>query len=235
MKIAVLSDIHGNIEALKTVLVDMKREGVERVFSLGDFIGYYDGALEVFEELKRWKADMISGNHEQIFLSFLNENDSYRKNVIKKYGTSYLKYEKKISSELVHEISELPLRKEIKVDDINFLLCHGSPKKYDEYMYPDATPNQLRTCDTEQYDFIFMGHTHHPMVYRGKKGMLINVGSVGQSRTVGGIANWGIIDTGNRVYMPKQTPYDVTKLERKLKEANEREYLYKILRKNNNV
>lgn len=233
MKIAVLSDIHGNIDALRAVSNDMKTECIEKVFALGDYLGYYYEALDVFEELKKWNAVMISGNHEQIFLSFLSKNDNFRNNVVKKYGAGYLKYEKDFSSELVQEITELPLKKEVDVDGVSFLLCHGSPKQYDEYIYPNATPNRLEAFANEEYDFVFVGHTHYPMVYQGKKGLLINVGSVGQSRVRGGIANWGIVDTNNHVYIPKQTPYDVTKLERRLKENNEREYIYKILRRNN--
>ena len=63
---------------------------------------------------------------------------------------------------------------------------------------------------------------------------LINVGSVGQSRTVGGIANWGIINTKNGVYTPQNTPYDVEGVVNELKEFNEeKEYLRKVLKRNN--
>jgi hypothetical protein len=71
-------------------------------------------------------------------------------------------------------------------------------------------------------------------MYKGKHSFLINVGSVGQSRTVGGIANWGIINTKNGVYTPQNTPYDVEGVVNELKEFNEeKEYLRKVLKRNN--
>ncbi|MDY8138677.1 YfcE family phosphodiesterase [Aquimarina sp. 2201CG5-10] len=235
MKIAVLSDIHGNIDALRSVSKQMKKENVDFVFSLGDHLGYYDGAQEVFNEIKRWKHHMIAGNHERIFLDFLNEDDEYRKKVIAKYGSSYLKYEKDFEDNLINEISQLPEEKEVVIDNIKFLLCHGSPLDKDQYVYPDIDKEILNTFGSSNYDFVFIGHTHYPMVYRGEKTMIINVGSVGQARTIGGIANWGIINTENMVYTPQNTPYDISRLEKELRENKEREYLFKILRRNNNT
>ncbi|WP_103069042.1 metallophosphoesterase family protein [Aquimarina sediminis] len=235
MKIAILSDIHGNIDALKAVVEQMKKQKVDKVFSLGDHLGYYDGAIEVFDEIKKWDHHMISGNHERVFLNFLKENEKYRENIIAKYGSSYLSYEKEFSRDLIYEISKLPTEKEVVVDNIRFLLCHGSPLDKDQYIYPDVEKNILENCDSKDYDFVFMGHTHYPMMYKGKNALLINVGSIGQARTTGGIANWGIINTENKVYTPFSTPYDVTKLEERLKENKERDYLYKILRRNNST
>ena len=72
------------------------------------------------------------------------------------------------------------------------------------------------------------------MMYKGKNSFFINVGSVGQSRTVGGVANWGVINTENGVYTPQNTPYKVDGVVNELKEFNEEnEYLFKVLKRNN--
>ncbi|MBQ4801417.1 metallophosphoesterase family protein [Aquimarina sp. MMG015] len=235
MKIAILSDIHGNIDAFKAVIDQMKKQKVDIVFSLGDHLGYYPEAIEVFDEIKKWDCHVISGNHERIFLNFLKESKEYRENVIAKYGTSYLHYEKSFSDDLITEISQFPDNKEVVVDGIKFLLCHGSPMDKDQYIYPDAENVVLDDCDSKNCDFVFMGHTHYPMVYKGENTMIVNVGSIGQARTIGGIANWGIVNTKNKVYTPLSTPYDISKLEERLKKNKEREYLYKILRRNNST
>ena len=72
------------------------------------------------------------------------------------------------------------------------------------------------------------------MIYNGKNSTLINVGSVGQSRVAGGIANWGIFDTENSVYSPKSTIFDIEKVIINLHDHNEeKKYLFDILKRNN--
>lgn len=233
MKIAVLSDIHGNIDALKAVVKQMEEQDVEVLFSLGDQLGYYYAAIEVYEQIRKWKHYLISGNHERIFLNFLKGTKEYRDNITAKYGSSFLKYEKEFNQGFINEIASLKDKQAVQLDSIKFLLCHGSPWNRDQYLYPDASVDNLEKSDIAGYDFILIGHTHYPMIHKGKNGILINVGSVGQSRLVGGIANWGIINTENEVFTPMSTPYDIAPLEERLIRNNENEYLYKILRRNN--
>ena len=70
MKIAILSDIHGNFIALKEVLKQIKKNEIKRLFVLGDQLGYYYQAEEVFKSLQAYNCDIISGNHEKLFLKF---------------------------------------------------------------------------------------------------------------------------------------------------------------------
>ena len=66
MKIAILSDIHGNVFALKSVLNAVKKKDVSRLMIAGDFIGYYFWPAEVFNLLKDWDLVAIRGNHDQM-------------------------------------------------------------------------------------------------------------------------------------------------------------------------
>lgn len=234
MKIAVLSDIHGNYIALHTVLEEAKRQNVDHLFILGDQLGYFYRATEVFELLNEWSFDMISGNHERLFLEYLSASEGRKNEINKKYGSCFSYYETQFSETLVNQIKQLPEQKILTKDQLSFLLCHGSPSDKDQYIYPDASLEVLNANDIENVDYVFNGHTHYPMMYKGKNSFFINVGSVGQSRTVGGVANWGIINTENRVYTPQNTPYKVDGVVNELKEFNEEnEYLFKVLKRNN--
>jgi putative phosphoesterase len=234
MKIAVLSDIHGNHIALQTVLEDAKRQGVDHLFLLGDQLGYFYRAIEVFELIKNWSFDMISGNHERLFLEYLSASETRKKEINSKYGSCFSHYKTQFSETLINEIKQLPEEMTVTKDDMSFLLCHGSPIDKDQYIYPDASLETLKANDKENIDFVFNGHTHYPMIYKGKNSFLVNVGSVGQSRTVGGIANWGIINTKNGVYTPQNTPYNVEGVVNELKVFNEeKKYLRKVLKRNN--
>ena len=68
MKIAILSDIHGNIFALDAVLEKVLQAEVDRIIFLGDFTGYYYHSREVFDRLNELSATMILGNHEHIII-----------------------------------------------------------------------------------------------------------------------------------------------------------------------
>lgn len=234
MKIAILSDIHGNYVALQTVLAEAKRQKVDHLFLLGDQLGYFYRASDVFDLIKQWPHDIISGNHERLFLEFLEASKTRRNVIQNKYGNCFSYYEKHFNENLKKDIKALPEQKIVKKDNFTFLLCHGSVNDKDQYIYPDASINELKANQIKEIDYVFNGHTHYPMIFKGKHSLLINVGSVGQSRTVGGIANWGIINTKNGVYTPQNTPYKINEVENELISFKEdKEYLFKVLKRNN--
>jgi len=236
LKIGILSDIHSNIIALRTVLDEAKRQKVDHLFLLGDQLGYYYEAKEVYSLINEWSFDMINGNHEHLFLEYLDASDNRREEISNKYGNCFSHYQKVFSAQEIEEIKKLQDQKLVKLDGLVFLLCHGATSSKDQYIYPTTELDVLHENDLPNVDFIFNGHTHYPMVYCGKHSLFINVGSVGQSRTVGGVANWGIINTENNVYTPQNTPYNIEEQISLLKSyKEENRYLSKILTRNNKI
>ena len=75
MKIAILSDIHGNHFALKSVLKEASNYDVQKFLILGDIVGYYYSPDLVLKLLSNWDCHIIKGNHEDIFLKAANDND----------------------------------------------------------------------------------------------------------------------------------------------------------------
>lgn len=234
MKIAILSDIHGNIYALKAVVKQMRLNKIDLVFFLGDQLGYYYDVEEVYNEIDQWDHHIIAGNHERIFLEYLERNNSFNTTIDAKYGDCFSHYKSAFNSKLISRIKNLADEKAVEVDGFKFLLCHGSPLDKDQYIYPDAKKSILDMClkATTEFDVVFIGHTHYPMVYSNGTNTLINVGSVGQSRTVGGIANWGVFNTNNGVFSMQNTIYNTSNLEQKHKDSA-KNYLVKILKRNN--
>lgn len=236
MKIAILSDIHGNIDALKAVVKQMEINKIEHVFYLGDQMGYYPDVVEVYNEIDKLPHNIIAGNHERIFIKYLNEKETFRQKINKKYGSCFSYYTKTFSSELILKIKNLNEDLQVKLDGFNFLLCHGSPIEKDHYLYPDVDRNVLMECieKAKNNDVVFMGHTHYPMLYSYNNKQLINVGSVGQSRVVGGIANWGVFNTENGIFVQQNTLYNTKNLKTKIKHESKM-YLSTILDRNNNL
>ena len=211
MKIAVLSDIHGNDYALDVVLSIAGKMGVKKILVLGDFVGYYYNPEKVLKQLELWDCEYIQGNHERMLLKSL-KNDDYRRKTKLKYGHGIELAIKKLNKRQVGFIETLPKKRMLSIDNISIQMCHGTPFDSDYYLYPDATYSVLTRCIQDKVDFVLMGHTHHRFVYADNGVKLINFGSVGQSRDVGGLADWGIIDTSNQVFQCFSTPYPVSKL-----------------------
>lgn len=230
MKIAILSDIHGNIDALNQVIKAIKKDNISIVFSLGDQLGYYYDAEAVYTALDNLNCEMIAGNHERIFLDYL-ENSSPK--IDQKYGLGFKKYKESFSSNLIQKIKDLPDFKYLCIDGLNFGLFHGASFNSDYYVYPTEKRDVLNAFAEIPADVAFIGHSHYPFVFNCGEKLIVNVGSVGQSRVVGGIANWGVYDTQNRVYIPKSTLYDTNKVISKLEQEDLGKYLKTILERNN--
>jgi putative phosphoesterase len=205
--LAILSDIHGNSAALKRVLEEAQSLGVYHLLILGDQIGYYYDACGVYDLLDSWSKDIIRGNHEDMLVGLIDH--SINADVIKrKYGSALEIATRTLSTEKLELIKSHKRTERLSFDDIHILLAHGSPWNTDEYIYPDANRDRLEKCGAIGLDYVFLGHTHYPFIYKAKHSLIINPGSIGQSRVCGGIADWGILNTINRVYTPKHTPYD---------------------------
>jgi putative phosphoesterase len=207
LRIAVLSDIHGNAEALKNTLKDASEIGVDRLFVLGDLIGYYYEAATVLSLLRRWPIDTIRGNHERLLAEALSSAavaDIYRK----KYGSALDVAQATLSPQDIEWLLALPDHQTVSCEGLEFELCHGSPRSRDEYVYPDASAESLDACRVEGRDFVLMGHTHYPLLDATQKCILLNPGSVGQPRDVGGSASWCCIDTRERRISYHRSPFD---------------------------
>ena len=229
MKIAILSDIHGNFPALERVLIEADTAGVEYILVLGDMVGYYYQPEKVLEALEKYPATFIRGNHETMMLDSLS-NPKLSAEIHTKYGSGINVACNKLSDAWLQKIRKLPDKALLVLDGIKIELAHGAPWASELYVYPDAKPAILKKCAESACDFIFMGHTHYPFVYCLNSSIVANVGSVGQARDKGGMASWGLVDTFNRTLVLKHTVYDTTSLKEEAKKIDPHlPYLHKIL------
>jgi putative phosphoesterase len=207
MRIAVVSDIHGNDVALAAVIADFERERIARVFVLGDLVGYYYHPERVFELLSDWDCVMVQGNHERLMVE--SRNSEERADELKaKYGSGLNCALEHLSIKQVAMLAALPATAAVNAEGIRCLLAHGAPTAPDKYLYPDTDEKDLEESSTVEEDFVFVGHSHYPFIYEGREATLVNVGSVGQARGSGGIAQWTVLNTANRTIVQKFTPYD---------------------------
>lgn len=231
MKIAILSDIHGNTQALRQTLLVARKAGVQHLLVLGDLVGYYYDAAGVLSLLEPWPMHVIGGNHERM-LGEAQESPEMAAQHRKKYGSALDVALATLGKAQVEWLVKLPSRQSVELDGVSFELCHGSPDEQDRYVYPTASDEELQRCRLPGR-VVLMGHTHYPMVSVRPEGTLINAGSVGQARDLGGFASWFLFDTATQVIIPHRTAYDTTAV---AAEARARDpdlpYLAEILQRN---
>ena len=216
MKIAILSDIHGNVDALKTVIEKINTLGINKILFLGDYVGYYYNAEIILDLIQRYNKEMIKGNHELLMKQSLNDKEKSLA-ILKDYGSGIEYAKKSLSTEQINYLINLPEKKELEIDGLKILICHGSPWSISEYIYPDTSEEIKIKCLKTDVDFVFIGHSHYSFIYKYNNKVLVNVGSVGQNRKIGGIANWAFLDTTKNICLIQETPYDTKPLMKQVK------------------
>ena len=199
MKRALISDIHGNLEALQVVMEDIADQNIHRIICLGDIVGYGPNPVECLDLVMSRCETTILGNHDQ---ATLFDPDGFNPVALQAIYWTREQLELKgtpTQQDLRWEfLGELPRR----VDEGELLFVHGSPREpTNEYVFPENVTD-IRMMDNlflRLEKFCFQGHTHMPGVftesgdfitpercdYRYKLGpekAMVNVGSVGQPR-----------------------------------------------------
>ena len=189
MKIAAISDIHGNMDALSAVMDDIAKHECSKIVVLGDYAmagPQPKDAVEFFMQQKdNPMYDMIQGNTD-LMISDYNDDIEKLMSENAPIMLSALKDDLKIlNSSHTNFLRQLPIQKEIVCDGIKILLVHGSPRKNNEDILPTATLEQVENMvKSTDADIILCGHTHIPCGFQtSKKQTVVNVGSVGRPFT----------------------------------------------------
>ncbi|HKA05789.1 MAG TPA: metallophosphoesterase family protein [Gemmataceae bacterium] len=202
MRIAFLSDVHGNAIALDGCLQRARTLGVDTIYFLGDAVGYLPAAREVVDRLEG-EGDRIlcqQGNHEHMLFSggaTPEREDAYR----------LTQARQQLDADRLASISSWPIRRELSCGWRKLLLVHGSPSlPLDGYVYPDT---DLSTFGDLPYDAVVMGHTHRPFVREHRGKLFVNVGSVGLPRDHGNLAAFALYDDEANAFEIVRVPLDV--------------------------
>ncbi len=189
MKIAVISDIHGNMDALEAVMEDIQNQECDKIFVLGDYAMAGPEPVDTVEWFKKRIEDnkfvMIQGNTDQMIAHF--SEDLYKdvkakapimaealKNDVSLLDTLQIKF-----------LKELPIQLQVEEDGVKILLVHGSPRKNNENILPDLPLEEVeKMLEFVEADVVLCGHTHIPCGFQtSKKQTVVNVGSVGRPFT----------------------------------------------------
>ncbi|MBN2565912.1 MAG: metallophosphoesterase family protein, partial [Candidatus Eisenbacteria bacterium] len=190
MRYAILSDIHGNLEALKEVLKAVDEAGVDRVICLGDVVGYGANPNEVIDLVRDRAETTIRGNHDQAAI------DPAEEAYFNSWAVEAIRWTREqLTEDSLSFLKALPYVAHLE----DVLLVHASPGQPEKWRYilsPQAAAGEFGAFEES---FCFIGHSHVPMiVLRTEVGaselledevalpagarVIMNVGSVGQPR-----------------------------------------------------
>jgi protein phosphatase len=184
MKIAIISDIHGNLEALKVVLDDIKSRKIDKIYCLGDIIAKGSHQQECCDLVRKSCEVVIKGNCDEYFTSDIDLTKKSEGEVKR------IKWNKsKINEETANYLRNLPFCHEFYMSGRLIRLLHAHPERTDKFagsidklerLYGLFLPSE-NTISNEKADVVIYGHIHTPYMQKIYNRMIVNVGSVGNA------------------------------------------------------
>ncbi|MCE6951274.1 metallophosphoesterase [Cereibacter sphaeroides] len=231
MRLAVLSDIHGNREALEAVLDDLDAERVDRIAILGDIVGYGpdpEWCTMAVMHLVHGGALCVKGNHDSAIAG--------RDGAMNQNAKTVIDWTRPRLSEAQREFLDgLPLSRELG----DLLLVHASANDPGDWIYVTSEARARPSFKVSRARLILCGHVHVPSLMSYDIGGTVReqrvrigtpvpliqsrrwlavVGSVGQPRDGVPEAGWALVDTGRNELTFRRVPYDNVTTARKMRE-----------------
>ena len=233
MRYAILSDIHGNLEALRAVLEACEDEGVRGYFCAGDIVGYGADPAACIETIRSIKAKTIAGNHDW---AVVGKEDTRDFNPVARAAIEWTK--EHLAQEEIDWLNQL----ELVYHHQDFVMVHGTLNRPELFTYMTDLGLANDTFYLMKKPLCFIGHTHEAQViiqHEGKLSYLkklrfeldarikciVNVGSVGQPRDGDPRASYCIYDPDLSRVEIKRAAYDIRSAQAKILEAGLPEFL----------
>ena len=232
MTYLILSDIHGNVQALDAVVAAAAPSPSDRVLVLGDLVGYGAAPNAVIERVLALEPlAVIRGNHDKAACRLADASDfNHVARAAAMWTAATLTAENRMYLERLPQGPR-------SIDDI-LEICHGAPFDEDYYIFDAGDASQA--LDTSAAALTFFGHTHVQIAFRemtdggrrvvtpldaetidagGSARTLVNPGSVGQPRDGDPRAAYAMFDTDTRTVHLHRVAYDIAEAQRRIREA----------------
>jgi predicted phosphodiesterase len=234
MKYGFFSDVHANLEALKACIIDFRSEKLDKLFFLGDAVGYGPNPDECVKLINEISEVNLMGNHDYAALGLM-ETEYFNQ-----YAAESMGWTKNSISEKTMEImSDFELTHVID----RILLVHSSPREPENWHYILDMEDAEENFDFFKEKICLLGHTHRPyIVYKSeseeailsketevniedKYRYLVNIGSVGQPRDGDPRSCYLIYDSDAGSLRLKRVQYDVKSTQMVMAKIGLPEYL----------
>ena len=222
LKIAVISDIHSNLEAFEAVISSLPEH--DELVCLGDIVGYGSQPNEVVERLRQLRPRaVLMGNHDYAVVT--GDTEGFSAPAAEAVDWT----RRRISPENQNYLATLKPSARLERNGKSLALFHGSPREpLTEYVFPgipQVTARELLRKGGAQ--ILLLGHTHMPMSYSFDSEILANPGSVGQSRDGDSRASFAILSVAESAvsFEIKRVAYNVGPVADKIIQAGLPQFL----------
>jgi putative phosphoesterase len=200
MKILILSDIHGNLDAFTAI-----RETYDELWILGDIVNYGPQPRETLEAVMAAASVVIQGNHDHAVGHYDDTGWSAAlrevAEVTRRFTSAQLNAQQKAW------LRSLPLNTRLEREGTLFHLVHATPSNpHYGHLDPDSVEWAVELEQTRA-DVLLIGHSHVPFVRRVGDKLIVNPGSVGQPRSGDAHASYAVWQDG--IFTLRTTPYPV--------------------------
>ena len=224
--IAFLGGPYSNHIALRAVLEDARLRGARRTFCLGDLGGFGPNPGKIYPILEGFRVATVSGNYDESLANRLNEcgcgythpSDNYFAQL------SYDYTNRRTTDEQRRWLGALPKSMRFVRGGRRYLLCHGSPRRVNEFLWESACSDAflMRLLRDAKADTVICAHTGiHWQRLLPNGGRLVNVGAVGRPANDGRTATWyAFFEAGRDEAELVPVGYDHESLAREMEEEN---------------
>jgi diadenosine tetraphosphatase ApaH/serine/threonine PP2A family protein phosphatase len=228
MRYAILADIHSNLAAFEAVLSDAKnRGGFDRIWCLGDVVGYGPDPNECIKRLRQFEHVCIAGNHDWAAIGKMDTSEFNPVAAAAAHWTA-----EQLTAEDKDYLQNLPLT----LRENGFTLAHGSPREpiWEYLLSTEAAQDNFAYFETA---YCLVGHSHVPLIFElvsnkavyrmfpegtnlklGKRRIIINPGGVGQPRDSDPRASYALYDSEAQTVRHCRVEYDIPATQKKMAE-----------------
>jgi putative phosphoesterase len=184
-RVAVITDIHGNLPALEAALEEIDSLAVDEIYCGGDLVGYGPWPNEVCQLIQDRQMPTIYGNYdyaigrdeEDCGCAYVNQHD-------RELGQQSVAWTLEHTDQASKDFMRgLPFDLRFELASRRVRLVHGSPRKVNEYLFEDKPARTFeRIARGAECDLLVFGHTHKPWIHTYADVLLVNCGSVGKPK-----------------------------------------------------
>lgn len=194
IKIAIISDIHGNSVALKAVVKDARENNVDDFIFLGDLVNDFPFGNETLEIVKSLSNKVLKGNKEQYLIDY--DKEKYKWDNIQFKNTLFMYNE--LTKENLEYIKKLPHCMNIEYEGVKLLIAHGSPESVEELLNQNKRELLDKYTKKLEADALIFGHTHESMWYETiNEKIVLNAGCCGVTPYYKAKAEYVILEIEN--------------------------------------
>ena len=203
MKLLILSDIHGNLDALHAI-----RESYDELWVLGDIVNYGPPPRETPQAVRATASVVVQGNHDHAVGHCDDSRWSARFREVAEARRRFTSSQ--LSGAQKAYLRSLPVKVQVEREGVRFYLTHATPS--DPHYGHIAADSEDWIAETGRIDtdVLLVGHTHVPLIRRIGRKLIVNPGSVGQPRSGDARASYAVWDDGEFILRKALYPVETT-------------------------